>query len=241
MRKIFPLPCAWWRETMESNGPSSMAAVCGGSLSLMDAGVPVSAPVAGVAMGLIREGDQFIVLTDILGDEDALGDMDFKIAGTAGRRYRRADGYQNYRFDHGHHARGHAPGPGGQAAYSWRNGQGYRRTRAELSPYAPQHAELMVNPDIIRLIIGPGGKNIKAITQATGATVDIEDPGKIFPFSRPRPRPSRKRARWSAITTSAQKLAGIMLARCARSWILVQLSGGSAQCGGPCACFPSST
>ncbi len=161
-----------------------MAAVCGGSLSLMDAGVPVSAPVAGVAMGLIREGDQFIVLTDILGDEDALGDMDFKIAGTA-------DGVTGVQMDiikitglttdimraamrQAREGRLHILGEMARVI---------AEPRAELSPYAPQHAELMVNPDIIiRLIIGPGGKNIKAITQATGATVDIEDPGKIFHF-----------------------------------------------------------
>ena len=160
-----------------------MAAVCGGSLSLMDAGVPVSAPVAGVAMGLIREGDQFIVLTDILGDEDALGDMDFKIAGTA-------DGVTGVQMDikitglttdimraamrQAREGRLHILGEMARVI---------AEPRAELSPYAPQHAELMVNPDIIRLIIGPGGKNIKAITQATGATVDIEDSGKISIFA----------------------------------------------------------
>ena len=179
----FPFTLRVVAETMESNGSSSMAAVCGGSLSLMDAGVPVSAPVAGVAMGLIREGDQFIVLTDILGDEDALGDMDFKIAGTA-------DGVTGVQMDikitglttdimraamrQAREGRLHILGEMARVL---------AEPRAELSPYAPQHAELMVNPDIIRLIIGPGGKNIKAITQATGATVDIEDSGKISIFA----------------------------------------------------------
>lgn len=106
----FPFTVRVVAETLESNGSSSMAAVCGGCLSLMDAGVPISDPVAGVAMGLIKEGDNFIVLTDILGDEDALGDMDFKIAGTAEGSNRRADGHQDHRPDHRDHAQGHASG-----------------------------------------------------------------------------------------------------------------------------------
>ena len=179
----FPFTVRVVAETMESNGSSSMAAVCGGSLSLMDAGVPVSAPVAGVAMGLIKEGDQFIILTDILGDEDALGDMDFKIAGTA-------EGVTGVQMDikitgltteimraamrQAHEGRLHILGEMAKVIAA---------PRAALSRFAPQHAELFVNPDIIRLIIGPGGKNIKAITAATGATVDIEDSGKVSIFA----------------------------------------------------------
>lgn len=179
----FPFTLRVVAETMESNGSSSMAAVCGGSLALMDAGVPVSNAVAGVAMGLIKENDQFIVLTDILGDEDALGDMDFKIAGTA-------TGVTGIQMDikitglttdimraamrQAREGRLHILGEMAKAI---------AEPRKELSPYAPQHAELMVNPDIIRLIIGPGGKNIKAITTATGASVDIEDSGKISIFA----------------------------------------------------------
>ena len=189
LRPVLPSPDAFpftirvVSETMESNGSSSMAAVCGGCLALMDAGVPISAPVAGVAMGLIKEGDQFIILTDILGDEDAMGDMDFKVAGTA-------EGVTGIQMDikveglstdimraamrQAHEGRMHIlgemarvlPGP-----------------RKELSPYAPQHKEIYVNPDIIRLIIGPGGKNIKAITSATGAAIDIDDSGKISIFA----------------------------------------------------------
>ena len=179
----FPFTIRVVSETMESNGSSSMAAVCGGCLSLMDAGVPISAPVAGVAMGLIKEGDQFIILTDILGDEDAMGDMDFKVAGTA-------EGVTGIQMDikveglstdimraamrQAHEGRMHIlgemakvlPGP-----------------RPTISPYAPQHKEIFVNPDIIRLIIGPGGKNIKAITTATGASVDIDDSGKVSIFA----------------------------------------------------------
>lgn len=179
----FPFTVRVVAETMESNGSSSMAAVCGGSLALMDAGIPVSEAVAGVAMGLIKEGDRFIVLTDILGDEDALGDMDFKIAGTA-------DGVTGVQMDikitglttdimraamrQAREGRLHILGEMARAIAA---------PRPELSPYAPQYGELEVNPDIIRLIIGPGGKNIKAITTATGASVDIEDSGKISIFA----------------------------------------------------------
>ncbi len=179
----FPFTVRVVAETMESNGSSSMAAVCGGSLSLMDAGVPVSAPVAGVAMGLIKEGDQFVVLTDILGDEDALGDMDFKIAGTA-------DGVTGVQMDI--KITGLTTDIMRTAMQQAREGRlhilaemakALEGPRKELSRYAPQHAELFVNPDIIRLIIGPGGKNIKAITAATGASVDIEDSGRVSIFA----------------------------------------------------------
>lgn len=181
--EAFPFTLRVVAETLESNGSSSMAAVCGGSLSLMDAGVPVASPVAGVAMGLIREDDQFIVLTDILGDEDALGDMDFKIAGTA-------EGVTAVQMDikitgltteimarameQAREARLHILGEMAAALAA---------PRTQLSKFAPQHAEVFVNPDIIRLIIGPGGKNIKAITSATGASVDIEDSGRISIFA----------------------------------------------------------
>ena len=170
-------------EICESNGSSSMASVCGGCLSMLDAGVPLKDYVAGVAMGLIKEGDKFIVLTDILGDEDALGDMDFKIAGTA-------EGVTGVQMDikitglttdimrqamqQAHEGRLHILAEMAKAL---------PEPRKELSRYAPQHAEIFVNPDIIRLIIGPGGKNIKAITTATGASVDIEDSGRVSIFA----------------------------------------------------------
>ncbi len=179
----FPFTIRIVAETMESNGSSSMAAVCGGCLSLMDAGVPISAPVAGVAMGLIREDDEYLILTDILGDEDALGDMDFKIAGTA-------EGVTAVQMDikisgiptdvmtralsQAKEARLHILAEMAKAQPAPRHG---------LSPYAPQHCEVEVNPDIIRLIIGPGGKNIKQITADTGASVDIDDSGKVAIFA----------------------------------------------------------
>ena len=168
----FPFTLRVVAETMESNGSSSM-----------DAGVPVSAPVAGVAMGLIKEGEKFIVLTDILGDEDALGDMDFKIAGTA-------DGVTGVQMDI--KITGLTTDIMRAAMRQAREGRlhilaemarAIAEPRKELSRFAPQHAEVFVNPDIIRLIIGPGGKNIKAITAATGASVDIEDSGRVSIFA----------------------------------------------------------
>ncbi|MBQ7739395.1 MAG: polyribonucleotide nucleotidyltransferase [Desulfovibrionaceae bacterium] len=179
----FPFTVRVVSETMESNGSSSMAAVCGGCLALMDAGVPISAPVAGVAMGLIKEDDQVRVLTDILGDEDALGDMDFKIAGTAyGVTGIQMDikitglttDIMRAAMQQAHEARIHILGEMAKVI---------AEPRKELSEYAPQLKEFMVNPDIIRLIIGPGGKNIKAITTTTGASVDIEDNGHVSIFA----------------------------------------------------------
>ena len=179
----FPFTLRVVAETLESNGSSSMAAVCGASLSLMDAGVPLSAPVAGVAMGLIKEENDFIVLTDILGDEDALGDMDFKIAGTAqGLTAVQMDIKVNgisteimsRALEQAKVARLHILGEMAKVLPA---------PRQELSKYAPQHCEVSVSPDVIRLIIGPGGKNIKAITAETGASVDIEDSGKVAIFA----------------------------------------------------------
>ncbi len=179
----FPYTIRVVSDTVESNGSSSMAAVCGGCLSLMDAGVPISAPVAGVAMGLIKDGDTYTVLTDILGDEDALGDMDFKIAGTA-------DGISAIQMDikinglptdvmaralaQARAARLHVLDIMAKAMPSVRDG---------LSPYAPQHMEVFVDPEVIRMIIGPGGKNIKSITSTTGASIDIEDSGRVTIFA----------------------------------------------------------
>ena len=179
----FPFTVRVVSETVESNGSSSMAAVCGGCLSLMDAGVPIKAPVAGVAMGLIKENDEYLVLTDILGDEDALGDMDFKIAGTA-------DGVTAIQMDIKINglptevmARAMAQAKEARLHILKTMLTALPEYRKELSPYAPQHEQLMVNPDIIRMIIGPSGKNIKAITSATGAAIDIDDSGEISIFA----------------------------------------------------------
>ena len=178
----FPFTVRVVSETVESNGSSSMAAVWRLPLP-HGCRYPHQRPCGRCTMGLIKEGDKFIVLTDILGDEDALGDMDFKIAGTA-------EGVTGVQMDikitglttdimrqamqQAHEGRLHILAEMAKAL---------PEPRKELSRYAPQHAEIFVNPDIIRLIIGPGGKNIKAITTATGASVDIEDSGRVSIFA----------------------------------------------------------
>jgi len=179
----FPFTLRVVSQIMESNGSSSMASVCGATLALMDAGVPIKEPVAGIAMGLIKEDDEFVILTDILGDEDAMGDMDFKVAGTA-------DGVTGIQMDikvtgipqevmrralyQAKEARLHILGIMAQTLAA---------PRPELSPLAPQLAVVNINPEKIREVIGPGGKNIKAITADTGASIDIEDSGKISIFA----------------------------------------------------------
>ena len=179
----FPFTMRVVSEVMDSNGSSSMASVCGTTLSLMDAGVPISAPVAGIAMGLCQEGDEYYVLTDILGDEDALGDMDFKVAGTE-------EGVTAIQMD---------IKISGIPAEVLRNALGQAKEarqiilddmkeviaepRAELSVNAPQMEVLQINPEKIRDLIGPGGKNIKAITAETAADIDIEDSGKVSIFA----------------------------------------------------------
>lgn len=179
----FPFTMRIVSEIMESNGSSSMATVCGASMALMDAGVPVTKAVAGIAMGLIKEGDEYFVLTDILGDEDALGDMDFKIAGTE-------EGITAFQMDikiagipsdvmtralsQARDARVHILGEMNKIL---------AQPRPELSDNAPQLAIVQVDPEVIRMVIGPGGKNIKQITADTGADVDIEDSGKVSIFA----------------------------------------------------------
>ncbi|MEJ2554222.1 MAG: polyribonucleotide nucleotidyltransferase [Gammaproteobacteria bacterium] len=166
-------------EITESNGSSSMASVCGASLALMDAGVPVSSPVAGIAMGLVKEGDSFVVLSDILGDEDHLGDMDFKVAGTT-------NGVSALQMDikitgitreimavaleQAREGRLHILGEMAKAI---------TEPRAELSEYAPRYITMKINPERIRDVIGKGGATIRSITEATGAEIDITDDGTV--------------------------------------------------------------
>jgi polyribonucleotide nucleotidyltransferase len=166
-------------EITESNGSSSMASVCGTSLSLMDAGVPLKAPVAGVAMGLIKEGDDFAVLTDILGDEDHLGDMDFKVAGTEGgitalQMDIKIQGITREIMDialgQAREARLHILGEMGKVL---------EQSREEMSEWAPTIMTVKIDPEKIRDVIGKGGSVIRAITEETGATVDIENDGTI--------------------------------------------------------------
>ncbi|MBI3570000.1 MAG: polyribonucleotide nucleotidyltransferase [Gammaproteobacteria bacterium] len=166
-------------EITESNGSSSMATVCGASLSMMDAGVPIKAPVAGVAMGLIKEEKRFAVLTDIIGDEDHLGDMDFKVAGTttgvtALQMDIKIEGINKEIMDvalkQAKEGRLHILGEMNKAISS---------PRAELSEYAPRIIAIKINPERIRDVIGKGGATIRALTEETGCTIDIEDDGTV--------------------------------------------------------------
>ncbi|HYA38050.1 MAG TPA: polyribonucleotide nucleotidyltransferase [Candidatus Methylomirabilis sp.] len=166
-------------EITESNGSSSMASVCGASLSLMDAGVPIKAPVAGVAMGLIKEEKRFAVLTDIIGDEDHLGDMDFKVAGTTNgvtalQMDIKIEGINKEIMDvalkQAKEGRLHILGIMNQAISA---------PRAELSEYAPRIIAIKINPERIRDVIGKGGATIRALTEETGCTIDIEDDGTV--------------------------------------------------------------
>ena len=166
-------------EITESNGSSSMASVCGGSLALMDAGVPVKAHTAGVAMGLIKEGNRFAVLTDILGDEDHLGDMDFKVAGTdRGVTALQMDikitgitkEIMQVALAQAKEARMHILGIMKQAVPD---------SREELSTYAPRIITIKINPEKIRDVIGKGGAVIRALTEETGTTIDIQDDGTV--------------------------------------------------------------
>jgi polyribonucleotide nucleotidyltransferase len=175
----FPYTLRVVSEITESNGSSSMATVCGGTLAMMDAGVPIKAPVAGVAMGLVMEGDKHAVLTDILGDEDHLGDMDFKVCGTdkgitAIQMDIKIQGLNREilekALDQAREGRLHILGKMNEVMPA---------PRPELSKYAPRIETLKVKPDQIRLIIGPGGKMIKAITDQTGAKIDIADDGTV--------------------------------------------------------------
>jgi polyribonucleotide nucleotidyltransferase len=175
----FPYTIRIVSETTESNGSSSMAAVCGGCLSLMDAGVPIKSPVAGIAMGLIMEGDKYAVLSDILGDEDHLGDMDFKVCGTS-------RGVTAIQMDI--KISGLSRQILQQALEQARAGRLHilgkmletlPAPRPDLSKWAPRITTVKVKPDQIRLIIGPGGKTIKGIADQTGVAIDVEDDGTV--------------------------------------------------------------
>ncbi len=179
----FPYTIRIVSEILSSNGSSSMASVCGASLALMDAGVPLTDSVAGIAMGLIKEGDQVVVLSDILGDEDHLGDMDFKVTGndkgiTAIQMDCKIAGIDRNIMM--------------QALEQARNGRVFivdkmrdalGQPREELSPYAPRVVTIQINPEKIRDVIGPGGKVIRSIVAETGAKIDVDDSGKVVVMS----------------------------------------------------------
>ncbi|GFZ99286.1 polyribonucleotide nucleotidyltransferase [Dyella caseinilytica] len=176
----FPYVLRVVSEITESNGSSSMASVCGSSLAMMDAGVPLKAPVAGIAMGLVKEGSDFVVLSDILGDEDHLGDMDFKVAGSA-------DGISALQMDikiegiteeimkialeQAKHGRLHILGEMAKVIST---------PRSEMSEYAPRLLTIKIHPDKIREVIGKGGATIRSITEETGTTIDISDDGTVI-------------------------------------------------------------
>lgn len=175
----FPYVVRVVSEITESNGSSSMASVCGSSLALMDAGVPITAPVAGIAMGLIKEGEQFAVLSDIMGDEDHLGDMDFKVAGseegvTALQMDIKIDGItaeiMKTALEQAKQGRLHILGEMNKAL---------SETRGQMSDYAPRIISFKIDPSKIREVIGKGGATIRSITEQTGASVDLTDDGVV--------------------------------------------------------------
>ncbi len=175
----FPYTVRVVSEITESNGSSSMASVCGTSLSLMDAGVPIKAPVAGIAMGLVKEGEEYVVLSDILGDEDHLGDMDFKVAGsekgiTALQMDIKIDGITKEIMQKALHQ-----AKGGRLHILSVMNQAIETPRTDISPFAPRITTITINTDKIRDVIGKGGATIRSITEETGATIEIEDDGTV--------------------------------------------------------------
>ena len=200
----FPYTVRVVSEITESNGSSSMATVCGSSLALMDAGVPMKAPVAGVAMGLVKEGDRFAVLTDILGDEDHLGDMDFKVAGTAQgvtalQMDIKIDGITEEIMEaalgQALDARMHILGEMNQVI---------AESRATVSDNAPSMVVLKIDPDKIRDIIGKGGVTIRSIVEETGAEVDVEDDGSVRIYAEDAESKDAAVARVQEITAEAE-------------------------------------
>jgi polyribonucleotide nucleotidyltransferase len=200
----FPYTVRVVSEILESNGSSSMASVCGGSLALMDAGVPIKAPVSGIAMGLIEEGDQVRVLSDILGDEDHLGDMDFKVAGTA-------EGITAVQMDI--KVKRVTREIMRDALYQAREGRlhildvmcrALAEPRKSVSVHAPQIVTLKIRPEKIRDLIGPGGKVIRGIVEETGAKIDVEDDGTVLVASADEGSMRRAIELIDAITVEAQ-------------------------------------
>src|SRR5207247_3939917 len=177
--KKFPYTLRVVSDILESSGSSSMATVCGATLALMDAGVPISKPIAGIAMGLVKEGDKYAILTDIAGAEDHYGDMDFKVAGTR-------QGITALQMDikiAGINAQIMA-----EALEQAKKGRLYilsamenalPESRKEISQHAPRIIQIKINPDKIRDVIGPGGKIIRSLVEETGAKIDVADDGTI--------------------------------------------------------------
>jgi len=200
----FPYTIRVVSEIMESNGSSSMASVCGASLALMDAGVPLKAPVAGIAMGLVKEGEQFAVLTDILGDEDHLGDMDFKVAGTAeGVTALQMDikiqgiteQIMEIALEQARQAR---------LVILQQMNQVLAKSRAELSENAPSMLVLKIEPDKIRDVIGKGGVTIRALSEETSATIELDDDGTVKIYGETKESALKAKQRILTLTADAK-------------------------------------
>jgi len=207
----FPYTVRVVSETLESNGSSSMATVCGATLALMDCGVPIASPVAGIAMGLIEEGDRVAILSDILGDEDHLGDMDFKVAGTREGvtavqmdiKVRSVDwAVMERALEQARQGRLHILDRMEAETLSVLGGRFSHRT--ELAAHAPRMAQIWIKPDRIRDIIGPGGRVIRAIQDATGVKIDVEDTGQVRIFAPDGPNLDRARAMVEELTQEAE-------------------------------------
>jgi polyribonucleotide nucleotidyltransferase len=200
----FPYAIRVVSEITESNGSSSMASVCGASLAMMDAGVPITDAVAGIAMGLIKEGDRFSVITDILGDEDHLGDMDFKVAGTANgvtalqmdiKIQGITEEIMEIALSQANEARLHILGEMNKVM---------SKARETVSENAPSMAMMKIDPDKIRDVIGKGGAVIRGITEETGASIDIDDDGNIRIYGEDATSRDAAIARVMSITAEAE-------------------------------------
>ncbi|MEK7449126.1 MAG: polyribonucleotide nucleotidyltransferase [Planctomycetota bacterium] len=179
----FPYTIRVVSDILQSNGSSSMATICGGTLSLMDAGVPIKSPVAGIAMGLIKKDNQVAILSDILGGEDKYGDMDFKVAGTAKGITALQMDIKTSGLTIEIMQQALAQAKTGRLFILEKMAQVISAPRTEIAPHAPRIVKLKINPDKIGLIIGPGGKNIRKIEAETGVTIEIEDDGTVNLFA----------------------------------------------------------
>jgi polyribonucleotide nucleotidyltransferase len=200
----FPYAIRVVSDITESNGSSSMASICGASLALMDAGVPVKAPVAGIAMGLVKEGDRFAVLTDILGDEDHLGDMDFKVAGTAHgvtalQMDIKIEGINEEIME-----TALAQAREGRMTILKAMNEVLPQSRPEVNGNAPTYATININPEKIRDVIGKGGATIRAICEETKATIDIDDSGLVRIYGETKGATQAALAKVQAITAEVE-------------------------------------
>ncbi|HNE26957.1 MAG TPA: polyribonucleotide nucleotidyltransferase, partial [Pseudomonadales bacterium] len=203
-QEAFPYSIRVVSEITESNGSSSMASVCGSSLALMDAGVPLKAPVAGIAMGLVKDGNRFAVLTDILGDEDHLGDMDFKVAGTANgitalQMDIKIEGINEEIMD-----RALEQALAARLQILAEMNKVISTPRTAIAETAPRFTQIKIDPEKIRDLIGKGGATIRAITEATGSQIDIEDTGVVRVYAADATAQQETLRRIESITAEAE-------------------------------------